>query len=195
MTKWTEEQKQKALAIAEATTVREASEQTGIPAGTIKRWRKEERANRTSEPNQANHANRTKEEREEAVQEALAEAKEYIVDRYKALADQLYRLAAKATSKVDIAISDPDEVPKGKKAEFHDRDGAAWVRALVGVMAQSINKAQLLSGKPTARPEVSNKHEYEITQRIIADPEAVELAENLLRRAAGRDAGALRMDR
>ena len=44
-----------------------------------------------------------------------------------------------AVGKVDVAISD------GKRGATHDRDGAAWVRALVGVMAQAIDKAQLLN--------------------------------------------------
>ncbi|NPV73378.1 MAG: transposase [Pelotomaculum sp.] len=50
--KWTEEQKIKALTIAQAVSITEAARQTGIPAGTIKRWRSE--ANRT-EPSEPNH--------------------------------------------------------------------------------------------------------------------------------------------
>lgn len=44
------ELKKKALAIAEAKTIREAAEATGIPEGTIKRWRSEQRAKKRSEP-------------------------------------------------------------------------------------------------------------------------------------------------
>lgn len=195
MPKYDEALKAKALAIAEATTVREAAEQTGIPEGTIKRWRFENR--RSNEPSEPNRTNRTPKNLqpaiEQAIERATAEAGEYIVERLKALADQLYGLAEFAACKVRIAIADPDEVPPCKQPEPHDRDGAAWVRALVGVMAQAIDKAQLLSGKPTARSEVTDRHEYDITQRIISDPEAVEVANQLLRRAAGRDAGALRV--
>lgn len=50
MAKRTPELKKKALAIAEATTIREASEKTGIPEGTIKRWRAEQRAKKRTEP-------------------------------------------------------------------------------------------------------------------------------------------------
>lgn len=51
-----------------------------------------------------------------------------------------------------------------------------------------------ISGKPTVRLEVNNKHVYEITQRIINDKESVDLAEQLLRRAANSNAGSLRLD-
>lgn len=44
MAQWDEEKKMIALATAEMSTIREASEQTGIPEGTIKRWRSEMRA-------------------------------------------------------------------------------------------------------------------------------------------------------
>jgi len=175
MTKWTEEQKQKALAIAEATTVREASEQTGIPAGTIKRWRKEERANRTTEPN---HANRTKEEREEAVSKALTEAREYIVDRQKKIADELLGVAEDAVREVKIAVNG---------GYGRDKDASFWLRSLVGAMSQSIEKAQLLTGKPTSRQEqtgqVTKREEYYIEQRLQSDPEARELLKQLYRRS------------
>ncbi len=59
MAKWTTEQKQEVLALAEATTIREAAEKFGIPEGTIKRWRSENRTK--AEPNQKSElkANRT----------------------------------------------------------------------------------------------------------------------------------------
>ena len=44
MAQWSEEKKMIALAAAEMSTIREASEQTGVPEGTIKRWRSEMRA-------------------------------------------------------------------------------------------------------------------------------------------------------
>lgn len=161
---------------------------------TIGRWLSEEKRNGTAEQPEQNRTGKKLEQLQQAaIERAIQEAGDYIADRLKGLADRLYKLAEKAVGKVDVAISDPYELPKGKTGEQHDRDGAAWVRALVGVMSQAIDKAQLLSGKPTARPEVVDRHEYEITQRIISDPEALDLAESLLRRAAGRDAGALRL--
>lgn len=159
--KWTEEQKLKALTIAEAVSITEAARQTGIPKGTIKRWRSE--ANRTgrTEPSEPN---RTPKKlgalAEQAAREAIAETKEYIVDRLKALADELYGLAEDSVRETRAFVARP-----GKK----DRDSAAWLRAVVGAMHYAIQDAQLLSGKPTARPEVVERREYEITQRIIAE--------------------------
>ena len=168
--RWTEEQKIKALTIAEAVSITEAARQTGIPQGTIKRWRSEANRTERTEPSEPNRIPKKLEVlQQEAIERAVEKAGEYIAERLKGLADQLYNLAEKAARKVDVAISDPEELPKGKRGEPHDRDGAAWVRALVGVMAQSIDKAQLLSGKPTARPEVVERREYEITQRIITE--------------------------
>lgn len=207
MAKRTIEQIAEAIALAAATSIREASRQTGVPLATLHRHMQ-----RTVPPEQRNRSkhgterrNRTErtgeklqamaeEVRARAVAEATEKVTAVLTDRLKGLADRLYSLAEKATAKVDIAISDPHEAPPGKRPEPHDRDGAAWLRSLVGVMAQAIDKAQLLSGKPTARPEVTERHEYDITQRIITDPEAAQLAESLLRRAAGRDASPLRLD-
>lgn len=50
MGKWTEQQKKHALTMAEATTCREAALHTGIPEGSIKRWRSEIAAK--SDPNE-----------------------------------------------------------------------------------------------------------------------------------------------
>lgn len=159
--RWTEEQKIKALTIAETVSITEAARQTGIPAGTIKRWRSE--ANRT-EPSEPNEPNRTPKKLEalakQAAQEAVAEAKDYIVERLKALADELYRLAEDGVRETRTFMARPGD---------KDRDSAAWLRAVVGAMHYAIQDAQLLSGKPTARPEVVERREYEITQRIIAE--------------------------
>lgn len=183
--KYDEATKQKALAIAETVTVREAAEQTGVPEGTIKRWRFELRTER-GEPNRTSRTPKNLEPlRAQAVQRALAEAGDYIADRLKTLADGLYRLAEEGLQEVrDFMRSQPDP----------DRDSAAWLRALVGAMHYGIQDAQSLSGKPTARPEAVNRHEYDITQRIIADPEAVQLAHTLLRRAAGSDTSRVCLD-
>ena len=49
--------------------------------------------------------------------------------------------------------------------------------------------------KQEVQGQVTQRYEYDITQRIVSDPEAVQLAEQLLRRAAHSDAGASGMDR
>lgn len=208
---WTEQQIAEALAIAGATSIREASRKTGMPKTTlIRHWRAVHGTDhpiggpRTG-PDRAGEKLMTMadEVRQRAVDEAVDKVTEALTDRLTRLADRLYGVAEKSVVKVEAAIANEDEqvlgldgadLPAKKKGESHDRDGAAWVRSLVGVMAQAIDKAQLLSGKPTARPEGVNRHEYHITQRIISDPESVDLAEQLLRRAAGRDPSTFSLD-
>ncbi len=186
--KYDEATKQKALAIAESAGPAEASRATGIPAGTIRSWM--HRLQRNGSPQRNNPATQRETQKMRALQaqvveQAVQEAGEYIADRLKGLADGLYRLAEEGLQEVrGFMRSSPDP----------DRDSAAWLRALVGAMHYGIQDAQLLSGKPTARPEAVNRHEYDITQRIIADPEAVQLAHTLLRRAAGSDTSRVCLD-
>lgn len=59
MAKRSPELKAKALALAEAKSIREASEKTGIPEGTIKRWRSEQRTEPKPEPKPEPRPNRT----------------------------------------------------------------------------------------------------------------------------------------
>lgn len=176
MAKWSEEQKIQALTIAKATSITEAAQKTKIPRGTIGRWMAETKQNKKNETAETKRNSKKIEQLQEAaIEKAVEEAGDYIAERLKSLASNLYSLAEKAVEKVDIAISDPDELPEGKTGEMHDRDGAAWLRSLVGVLSQAIDKAQLLSGKPTVRPEVIDKHEYDITQRIITErPELID---------------------
>lgn len=170
------EQKAQALTIAAATSIGEASRVTGVPVGTIKRWRSETNRSKPSDPNRSNK--NLKALQEQAMEQAVTQASEYIADRLKGMADRLYGLADSAIGKVQVAIRDESETKQandGRRGESHDRDGSAWLRGLVGVMAQSIDKAQLLSGRPTARPEVTERYEYDITQRIVAErPELID---------------------
>lgn len=167
MPSWTEADKTKALAVARRLGAAEASRATGIPAGTIRSWlcrsqqgtgRKAQRNRKTARnatpPTTAPANQKARALEQEVMAKAVEEAGEYVRNRLKGLADRLYGLAEKAAEKIDTAISDPKELPQGKKCESHDRDGAAWLRSLVGVLAQSIEKGQLLAGKPTGRTEV-----------------------------------------
>lgn len=181
MAKWTEQQLAEAVALASTSSLREASRQTGIPLTTLRRaWRAmkpgappPERRATGSRNGAAALGEKLRDMADEVRQRAIAVATERVAerltDRLERLADQLYALAFKAATKVDIAISDPDEAPEGKLPEPHTRDGAAWVRALVGVLAQAVDKAQLLAGKPTARPEMLERREYYITERIVSE--------------------------
>lgn len=160
MVKHDEAAKRKALAIADTVTVREAAAQTGVPEGTIKRWRFESRTEQ-GEPNRTNRTPKNLQRiTEAAMARAVDEASDYIADRLKNLADGLYCLAEEGLREVrEFMRSRPEP----------DRDSAAWLRALVGAMHYGIQDGQLLAGKPTARPEVMEKHDYAITHRIVAE--------------------------
>ncbi|MGB9886741.1 MAG: hypothetical protein ACPLRW_07085 [Moorellales bacterium] len=181
------ELKAKALAIAQELGAAEAARATGIPAGTIRSWlhRMQRNGNGGGRCNNVATQRETqkfKALKEEAFSRAIEEAGGYIIERLKGLADGLYAAAEEALREFRTFMARPGE---------KDRDAAAWLRAVVGAMHYAIQDAQLLSGKPTARPEVVERREYDITQRIIADPEALDLAEALLRRAANSNAGPL----
>lgn len=160
MSRWSKEQKMKALAMAEATTIRESAEQTGIPEGTIKRWRREQRT-RETEPNEPNEPPKKK-PRDiawEAAEEAKEVVREYVEDRSKAVADELLLMVEKAVAESIRVLS---EGPK------EEEPNAGWLRAVVGAMAQGVEKNQLLTGQPTAREDrqVTQRHEYDITHKI-----------------------------
>lgn len=157
----------KALALAEVTTIAEAAKVTGVPDGTIKRWRAED-APASNEPREPNHTPKKIEAlAQQAQAEVVAEVKEHLTTRLLNLADSLYKQAETATKKIATSMD----------TEEHDRDGAAWLRSLVGAQAQGVEKAQLLSGKPTARPELKESHDYRLTFEFIERyPELLELA-------------------
>lgn len=192
MPRWTEEQKQKALALAEATTVREASQQTGIPEGTIKRWRKEQRTERTelNEPNR--ESKKIRRLAEEAAEEAKTAVREYITDRSKEVAKEILNMVRKAVIEADRIIK---EGPK------EEEPNAGWLRAVVGAMAQGVEKYNLMTGQPTSRQEMKNtfhRREEHIIRILQEDPEALEALEQLNRRARalkGADDGGLDPDR
>ncbi len=222
MAQYDDELKQKAIAIAQEASPAEAAKATGIPAGTIRSWlhrlqRNDGALQRTATQRPAKNMRALQ---EEATERAIQQAGDYIAERLKGLADRLYSLAERAVGKVDLAINDVADLKDDDlkvlvevfksgtqdqcsvaREKFgllaHDRDGAAWLRSLVGVLSQAIDKAQLLSGKPTARTQDVKRHEhvYDITQRIISDPESVDLANSLLQRAAGRNPSTYGLDR
>lgn len=165
----TEQEVAEALTLAEATSLREAARQTGIPLTTL--HRRYRAAHGTPVPSGTAPKPGTErrlgkklkdmagEVQAKAVAQATEKVAEVLTERLTGLAERLYGLAEKAAGKVETAIADTEETPTGKKAEPHNQAGAAWVRSLVGVFAQSLEKAQLLAGKPTGRTEVLNADE------------------------------------
>ena len=69
-------------------------------------------------------------------------------------------------------------------AETSARDSAT----IVGIL---IDKIQLVTGRPTSineqQGQVTTRHEYDIVQRIVTDPESRDIARDLFRRAIGAD--------
>ena len=185
MAEWTAEQKQKALAMAEATSITEAAKATGIPRGTIGRWMSEMKRNSETETSETKRPpQKIKEIAEQATEEAKEEVREYVVDRAKQVADDILSMVQQAILEAGNVIT---------KGPNSDEPKAGWLRAIVGVIAQGVEKYQLLTGKPTNRQalegQVTQRYEYDITQRVISDPETRELARDLYRRAVNTDLG------
>jgi DNA-binding transcriptional MerR regulator len=161
MAKWTPEQKQKALAIAEATSAREAAKKTGIPLSTIGRWMGEQKRNGTEHLERNGTSKKVKQIAEEATEEAKAEVREFVADRAKQVANDILGMVQQALAEAEAVIQNGpnDDEPK-----------AAWLRAVIGAMAQGVEKHQLMTGKPTNRQalegQVTNRYEYDITHRI-----------------------------
>jgi len=176
--KWSDEEKQKAIALAKQTSVREAVKATGIPLATIGRWLSEwNRANGTERLEQNRIPKKLEAMAEQAAQAAAVEVKDYIIDRLKALADELYRLAEDGVRETRTFMSQP-----GAK----DRDSAAWLRAVVGAMHYGIQDAQLLSGKPTARQAVEGRVNR-ILDLSVLSYEELDILEQLVAKASNTE--------
>lgn len=184
MAKWDQETKTKALDIAEKATIRQAAEATGVPEGTIKRWRSETgfRTNRTdnSEPNRTENSkaavDRLKPYQFKPGQSGNPGGKPKGMGKFRELCRSYMEEAVEAI----VELARKKKTPPSIKL-------AAWQYLLDQGW-----------GKPRQAVEVggqvTNRYEWDITQRIISDPESTQLAEQLLTRLAG-NAGRLRMDR
>lgn len=166
--KWTEEEKARAIAIAQASSQVEASRQTGIPAGTIARWMATQKRSERSEESEANEAKRLPKKieaiAEEAIEQAKEDVREYVADRVKEVADGLLKMVETA-QKEAMNLIETGLDPNDSKSQ--------WLKAVIGAIAQGTEKHQLLMGKPTSRQEVSGevttKHEqhYHIIQELV----------------------------
>ena len=162
MAGWTAEQKQKALAIAEATSITEAAKATGIPRGTIGRWIAEIKRNSETETGETKRApQKIKEIAEQATEEAKVEVKEYVVSRAVQVADDILDMVQQAILEAGNVIA---------KGPNNDEPKAGWLRAIIGIIAQGVEKYQLITGKPTNRQvlegQVTQRYEYDITHRV-----------------------------
>ncbi len=178
MAKWTEADKIKALAIAEASSVREAEKQTGISKTTIQRWLSQANGtNGTGQTGRDNVPKKIETMAKEVMQEAKEQVREVVADRVQQVANGLLDLVEAARAEAQSLIEsglDPDDTK------------SQWLKAVIGAIAQGTEKHQLFMGKPTTRQvvngEVKTVHEqhYHITQELIAN--RPELADELIGR-------------
>lgn len=167
---WPLARKMEALTIAETLSPKEAEQRTGIPRRTIYRWVQEVRKGDGSDTAGSGLGARAEELRKAGMEKAVSTAVAYTAEKLQALAERSYAVAEKVTGRVEEVIAaDAGEDDNLLRAM------AVWLRALTGVYAQYLDRAQLLSGNPTARPEVTGRREYGITQRIVAaQPELID---------------------
>lgn len=182
---WSDEQLADALALAARVGLREAARLTGIPFGTLGRWQAKIRGEARDETGEAAETaalQQAIEEKGEQIGATLA-ADAPIAERARKMAQDLYALAEKARQQLDMALTEA-AAPKPKR-----RPDPQWARVLAVVLAQSVDKAQLLAGKSTVRVESTVTHTGDMAQ-VLADPEARELARLLFRRQGGAQDGA-----
>ncbi len=159
--KWTEEQRVYALSIADATSAAEASKQTGIPRGTILSWM----ATINQDPiNQSDQSIKVSKRVKGVTDEAIERAKESVAQ---IVVDQSTELANRILSMVRLAIEKSEQALIAGPNEGEPMAG--WLKATAGVMHLGVEKAQLLTGKPTSRSEIKGELalKEEHTQRIV----------------------------
>lgn len=147
MAKWSQEEKLKALAMAEASSLTEAAKATGIPRGTIGRWMAEMKRNSETETGETKRPpQKIKQIAEQATELAKKEVAEYVAEQSKTVADQLLEM-------IELSIREAAEtIKRGPKKE---EARAQWLRSVIGAIAQGVEKHQLLTGKATQRQEVA----------------------------------------
>jgi transposase-like protein len=176
---YTPEFKAKVVAMAVTTTQQTAANEFGVPVGTLARWVLEERGN------SGKTARKIRKNAREVADEARAEVKQYAVDRMKGVTDNLLGVIEKATKQAATVL---------EKGPGKGESRANWLKSVAAVLDSSVEQYQLLSGKPTGRihqtGQVTDKHEYHITQTVTADPDLRTRARDLWRDAHRRGASA-----
>lgn len=106
---------------------------------------------------------------------------QFLDERRKVYLERIDQTLQRVLDEVDVVLR--GEMGKDQKA-------AKWLHAVVGVFSQYFHKRFLLQGMPTSRVEMEKrvKRQYEITQRVITDPGARELAWRSYVQSRGLDA-------
>jgi hypothetical protein len=229
-TKHSDKQKEEALALAEEVTIREAAERTGVPAGTIKRWRFEEKTEPNKKPTKkANRTPKSKSKRTEPKETPRVGAPTSYKEEYAVLGYNYCLLGA-----TDEDLARYFEVGhatisnwKNKHPKFLEalKKGKAEADAVVAEKlyhrakgySHPEDKIFNNNGTPLVVPtikhyppdttaaifwlknrqpdqwrdkrevehggSVEKRYVYEITQRLIKDTEALDLADQLLQRS------------
>jgi len=129
-----------------------------------------------------------------------------VIDQALILSSQKIRLATVSTERFEPLLKElvfllkegenvtADQIRDVIKAVSRVMDiGLTEISTFAGTI---YDKQALASGDVTTRGEVkgqvTQRYEYDITQRIISDPETAKLADQLLKRTANSDAGMVR---
>jgi len=166
--KWSEEQKVEAITIAHASGAAEAAKVTGIAAGAIRSWMsRAKKAESEAIATDAGVATVAAQRRCAKTRALAGQAAARAVER---AADQIAAdITAEAAGDILGLIQFSVRLIKAtmENGPNSDEAKAGWLRALVGVMAQGVEKCQLLAGKPTSRQavegQVTQEHVYDIT--------------------------------
>lgn len=159
------------MTIAHASGATEAAKATGIAAGTIRSWMS--RAKKAESEAAATDAGAAAAATQRRCAKTKVLAEQAAARAVERAADQIADITAEAAGDILGLIQSSVRLIKATMEDGPNSDEAkaGWLRALVGVMAQGVEKFQLLTGKPTSRQavegQVTQEYVYDITQRVI----------------------------
>lgn len=135
---WTEEEKHAAVALAGATSYREAANKYKVSKSTIHRWMQQINGTEQNGAGRNRVPKKIKEITREAAEGAKKEIADYIAEKSKQLAEEMIRDARTVKDILLCAIGE------GKSANEYN---SQWVRSLNGVMDYLVKNSNVLQGK------------------------------------------------
>lgn len=181
---WTDADKERAIAVyMSGKNLSQTSRETGVPISTLRGWLAEESP--------------------EEIAKARLDAKtRFINEAWNAIMKGL----TVGNTVMSFLLENGDKIDKAYQAvcdvDLPERDKVQILKVLANVTNISLkdiaiyvgtlyDKIALATGKPTAineqQGQVTTRHEYDIVQRIVTDPESRDIARDLFRRAIGAD--------